>query len=255
MLSPSTSALYVNQQHLLHERSFNSLSSLSATSQCTLVRHPPIEVDHFTNCPNIHCTVHVPHTYYHDVVKPCPNGIPILFLWHFHPNLNPFPNNTQYEVMEAPSVLLEHGHQAYIMGYGVVRLLEITVEITKRSKEWKVFQCIKGGEIVVAEIAAKKEWCKIPERHMGFCGVSFSFLHFFWPTLLITPFLVDSRFTPITSFAGIASSLYCVPDSPLSSYYLALSVFSLLFRGSLSVSRRGSVENIVVVAHYGLQPP
>ena len=81
--------------------------------------------------------------------------------------------------MEAPSVLLEHGHQAYIMGYGVVRLLEITVEITKRSKEWKVFQCIKGGEIVVAEIAAKKEWCKIPERHMGFYGVSFSFLHFF----------------------------------------------------------------------------
>ena len=58
-------------------------------------------------------------------------------------------------------------------------MLEITVEVTKRSKEWKVFQCIKGGEIEVAEIAAKKEWCKILERHMGFCGVSFSFLHFF----------------------------------------------------------------------------
>ena len=77
--------------------------------------------------------------------------------------------------MEVPSVLLEHGCQAYIVGYGVVRLLEVAVNGTRRSKEWKVFQCIQGGEVVVAEVAARKEWCKIPERHLGFCGVSFSF--------------------------------------------------------------------------------
>ena len=66
--------------------------------------------------------VHVSHTYFHDVVEPSPYGMPILFLQHFRPNLNLFPNDTQYEVMEAPSVLLEHGHQAYIVGYGVVHL-------------------------------------------------------------------------------------------------------------------------------------
>ena len=98
--------------------------------------------------------------------------------------------------MEVSSVLLEHGHQAYIVGYSVVHLLEIAVKGTKRSKEWKVFQCIKEGGDCRCRIAPKKEWCKISERHMGFCGFSFSFLHFFWPTLSITPFLVDSYLTP-----------------------------------------------------------
>ena len=77
--------------------------------------------------------------------------------------------------MEAPSVLLEHGHQAYIVGYGVVRLLEIVVETTKRSKEWKVFQCIKGGEIMVAEIAAQKRWCRIHKRRLRLFGIPLSF--------------------------------------------------------------------------------
>jgi len=40
--------------------------------------------------------------------------------------------------------------------YGVVHLLEVAVKATKRSKEWKVFQCIQGGEIVVTEVAAKE---------------------------------------------------------------------------------------------------
>jgi len=74
--------------------------------------------------------------------------------------------------MEAPSILLEHGCQAYIMGYSVVHLLEIAVKVTKRSEDWKVFQCIQGGKVIIAELAVRKEWCKIPERHLGFCGVS-----------------------------------------------------------------------------------
>lgn len=159
--------------------SFKSLSlSGSDTLQRSLVHHPPIAVDNCANCPNIHCTVNAPHTYYFDVVEPCPEGMPLLFLRRFHPDFNPFPNDNRYDIIEAPTTLLEHGCQAYVVGYGVVRLLEIAVKVTKRSKDWKVFQCIQGGEIIVAELAVRKEWCKIPERHMGFCGVSFSFFHF-----------------------------------------------------------------------------
>jgi hypothetical protein len=61
------------------------------------------------------------------------------------------------------------------MGYGVVRLLEIAVETTKRSKEWRVFQCIKGGEFVVAEIAAQKRWCRIHKRRLRLFGVPLPF--------------------------------------------------------------------------------
>jgi hypothetical protein len=165
MSSPSTSTLYANQQRLLRERSFQSLSSpTTSTLHSVLVRHAPIEVDHFSNCPNIYCTIPVQHTYYYNAVEPCPQDIPTVLLRRFHPNLNPFPNDMRYEVMEAPQFLLEHGCQAYIMGYGVVRLLEINVETTKPSKEWKVFRCIKGGEFVVAEIAAQKGWCRIHKR-------------------------------------------------------------------------------------------
>jgi hypothetical protein len=176
MLSPSTSTLYANQQRLLRERSFQSLSS-STTSNSHPVRlhHAPIEVEHFSNCPNIYCTIPVQHTYYYDAVEPCPQDIPTVLLRRFHPNLNPFPNDMRYEVMEAPLFLLEHGCQAYIMGYGVVRLLEIAVETTKRSKEWRVFQCIKGGEFVVAEIAAQKRWCRIHKRRLRLFGVPLPF--------------------------------------------------------------------------------
>jgi hypothetical protein len=78
--------------------------------------------------------VPVQHTYYYNAVELCPQDIPTLCLRCFHPNLNPFPNNMWYEVLEALSFLLDHGCQAYIKGYGVVRLLEIAVETTKRSK-------------------------------------------------------------------------------------------------------------------------
>src|ERR1700683_3711734 len=40
-----------------------------------LVHIPPVEVDGSTNCPNIHCTTTAPHTYYFDVIEPCPEGI------------------------------------------------------------------------------------------------------------------------------------------------------------------------------------
>jgi len=160
--------------------SFKSLSSSgSDTLQRSLVHHPPIAVDNCANCPNIHCTVNAPHMYYFDVVEPCPEGMPLLFLRRFRPDFNPFPNDNRYDIIEVPTTLLEHGCQAYVVGYGVVRLLEIAVKVTKRSKDWKVFQCIQGGEVIVAELAVRKEWCKIPERHLGFCGVSFFFSHFF----------------------------------------------------------------------------
>ena len=176
MSYPSTSTLYANQQRLLRERSFQSLSSsTTSTSHSVLARHAPIEVNHFSNCPNIYCTVPIEHTYYYDIVEPCPHDIPIILLRRFRPDLNPFPNDRRYEVLEAPSFLLEHGCQAYIMGYGVVRLVEIAVETTKRSKEWRVFQCIKGGEFVVAEIAAQKRWCRIHKRHLRLFGVPLPF--------------------------------------------------------------------------------
>ena len=178
MSSPLTSTLYANQQHLLYEPSFQLLSSsTTSTPHPVHVCHAPIEVDHFSNCPNIYCTIPVQHTYYYDVVKPCPQDMPTVLLCCFHPNLNLFPNDMWYEVMEVPSFSLEHGCQAYIMGYGVVCLLEMAVNITKRSKDWKVFQCIQGGrqgwgEVIITELVVRNEWCKISKRHLGFCGVS-----------------------------------------------------------------------------------
>jgi len=77
--------------------------------------------------------------------------------------------------MESPPFLLEHGCQVYIVGYGVVCLLEISVETTRWSKEWKVFQCIKGGEFVVAEIAAQKRWCRIHKRRLKLFGMPLPF--------------------------------------------------------------------------------
>jgi hypothetical protein len=56
-----------------------------------------------------------------------------------------------------------------------VHLLEINVETTKLSKEWKVFQCIKGGEFVVAEIAAQKGWCRIHKRCLRLFGMPLPF--------------------------------------------------------------------------------
>ena len=176
MSSPSTSTLYANQQRLLCERSFQLLSSsTTSTSHSVLVHHAPIEVNHFSNCPNIYCTIPIQHTYYYDTVEPCPQDIPTVLLQCFHPNLNLFPNDMRYEVMESPPFLLEHGCQAYIVGYGVVCLLEISVETTRWSKEWKVFQCIKGGEFVVAEIAAQKRWCRIHKRHLKLFGMPLPF--------------------------------------------------------------------------------
>jgi len=81
----------------------------------------------------------------------------------------------QYEVFEAPPFLLEHGHYAYIRGFGVVCLLEIAVRTTKRSKEWKVFQCVQE-EHMVAKIAAHQRWCKIQKRDLKLFGVSFLFV-------------------------------------------------------------------------------
>jgi hypothetical protein len=49
------------------------------------------------------------------------------------------------------------------------------VETAKRLKEWKVFQCIKGGEFVVAEIPAQKRWCRIHKRHLKLFGMPFPF--------------------------------------------------------------------------------
>ena len=118
------------------------------------------------------------HTCFFDVIEPCPEGILKLLIRCFHPDSNPFPNDKQYKVVEAPTILLEHGCQVYLPGYGVVHLLEIAVKKTRRLKGWKAFQCVQG-RVVVAEVAVRKEWCKIPERHMGFCGMSFSFFHFF----------------------------------------------------------------------------
>jgi hypothetical protein len=77
--------------------------------------------------------------------------------------------------MEAPTFLLKHGCLAYIKGYGVVLLLERTAEVNKRSKEWKVFQCFKEGE-VVAEIAAQKGWCRVYKRHFKLFGMPLLFL-------------------------------------------------------------------------------
>jgi hypothetical protein len=57
----------------------------------------------------------------------------------------------------------------------MVRLLEIAVETTKRSKELRVFQCIKGREFVVAEIAAQKRWCRIHKRRLKLFGVPLPF--------------------------------------------------------------------------------
>ena len=93
MSCPSTSTLYAGQQHLLREHSLQSLSPSTASLHLALARHSPIEVDHFSNCPNIYCTIAIPHTYYHDVVEACPQHIPTLYLRCFHPNLEPFPNN------------------------------------------------------------------------------------------------------------------------------------------------------------------
>jgi hypothetical protein len=47
----------------------------------------------------------------------------------------------------------------YISGYGVIYLLEVAVIDTKKSKGWKVFQCVQGT-VVDTEVAARKEWCK-----------------------------------------------------------------------------------------------
>lgn len=177
----STSSLYAHQQRLLCECSLQSLaSSVGSTSHQSLVHIPPIEVNHFSNCPNIHCTIPVPHTYYHNVVEACPSHIPILLLQCFSPDLNPFPNNIQYKVFEAPSVLLEHGFQVYVIGLGVVRLPEIAVNTTGRSDRWRVFQCIREGQIVVAEIAVRKEWSRIPEKCFSTCGVFLSFFRSFF---------------------------------------------------------------------------
>ena len=52
-------------------------------------------------------------------------------------------------------------------------MLEIAVKRTKRLRGWKAFQCVQG-RVVVAEVAVRKEWCKIPEKHLRLCGVSFS---------------------------------------------------------------------------------
>jgi hypothetical protein len=68
--------------------------------------------------------------------------------------------------MEAPSALLEHGCQVYIPGYGAVHLLDVAVMDTKRLKGWKVFQCVQGT-VVVAEVAARKEWCKSSKKLLG----------------------------------------------------------------------------------------
>jgi len=140
--------------------------SYSSPSQCPFVRLPPIEVDGSANCPNIHCTTTTPHTYYFDVVESCPEGILQLSIQRFHPNSNPFPNDKRYKIMEAPFALLEHGCQVYIPGYGVAHLLDVAVMDTKRSKEWKVFQCVQGT-VVVAEVAARKEWCKSLKKPLG----------------------------------------------------------------------------------------
>lgn len=174
MSCPSTSTLYASQQCLLREHSLQSLSPSTASSHLAPARHSPIEVDHFSNCPNIYCTIAIPHTYYYDVVEACPQHIPTLYLRRFRPDLEPFPNNKRYEVMEAPTFLLEHGCLAYVKGYGVVLLLQRTVEVTKRSKEWKVFQCFREGE-VITEITAQKRWCKVHKRHLKLFGVSLPF--------------------------------------------------------------------------------
>src|ERR1700685_1031571 len=91
------------------------VSSYSPSPQRPLVCLSPIEVNDCTNCPNIYCA---PHTYYFNVIKPCLKGTSQLLIQHFHPNYNPFPNDKQYKIVEAPSTLLEHGCQMYIPGSG-----------------------------------------------------------------------------------------------------------------------------------------
>jgi hypothetical protein len=136
----------------------------------------PIEGNCPSDCPNIHHTTTASHIYYLDVIPPCPEGIPQLSIQCFHPNSNSFSNNKQYKFMEAPSTLLKYGFQVSIPGYGVVHLLGVAVKDTTRSKEWRVFHCIQEC-VLVAEVAARKEWWKVPERCLGSCMVSFCFLH------------------------------------------------------------------------------
>ena len=147
------------------------LICVSNSSTTTFTLHHPLvcilpgEVYHFTNCSNIYCTLKVPHIYYYNIVESWSEGIPSLLLQHFQPDHNLFPNNIQYQVIEVLSVLLEHECQAYIAGYGVVQLLKVAVNSTRRSKEQNDFQCIQEEEVIIAEVAARKEWC----------GVSISF--------------------------------------------------------------------------------
>jgi hypothetical protein len=63
----------------------------------------------------------------------------------------------------------------YIPGTGLVYLLEIGVKKTRKSRGWKVFQCVQGN-VVVAEVVTRKEWCKIDKRYPRLFGVSLPFL-------------------------------------------------------------------------------
>jgi hypothetical protein len=63
----------------------------------------------------------------------------------------------------------------YIPGTGLIYLLEMAVKKTRKLRGWKVFQCVQGN-VVVAEVAGQKEWCKIDKRHPRLFGVSLPFL-------------------------------------------------------------------------------
>jgi hypothetical protein len=141
---------------------FHSISTVTImlhfrTSPTTVTTHPkPVRIQGKIDCPNLNCTVNIPHTYQNlKTVPPCPPHIPRVSISRFNPASNPFPNKNRWEVISKPITNLDAGTKVFIEGYGVMDLLRMK----KEKRGYVVFWCADENGMVELEIAAKKEWC------------------------------------------------------------------------------------------------